>query len=76
MDTPAPDLNLKILHKTPCGWSLRQLRIPQAHAITRGSLDVVVSVIDLGYTFHPDHEGHLWVNPNPTMGRSARLGLP
>lgn len=68
MDVQTPDLNLKTLHRTPYGWPLRQLRIPQAHRITRGSPDVVVAVIDLGYRFHPDHEGHLWVNPNPAKG--------
>jgi len=24
-----------------------------------------IAVIDLGYTYHPQHEGHLWVNPDP-----------
>ncbi|MDA0747979.1 MAG: S8 family serine peptidase [bacterium] len=62
------DLHLSTLHKTPYGWPLRQLRIPQAHKITRGNKNVVVAVIDLGYTYHPHHEGHLWVNPNPTRG--------
>ena len=62
------DLHLSTIHKTPYGWPLRQLRIPQAHRVTRGSPDVIVAVIDLGYTYHPQHEGHLWVNPNPTCG--------
>jgi hypothetical protein len=62
------NLNLFTLHKTPYGWPLRLLRTPQAHKITKGSSDVVVAVIDLGYTYHPDHEGHLWVNPDPTRG--------
>ena len=61
-------LNLFTLHRTPHGWPFRQLRIPQAHKITRGRPDVVVAVIDLGYRFHPEHEGHLWVNPRPTKG--------
>lgn len=65
---PPDNLHLSTLHKTPYGWPLRLLRIPQAHKITRGSRDVVVAVIDLGYTYHPHHEGHLWVNPNPTRG--------
>jgi len=56
------------MHKMPQGWPLRQLRIPKAHEVTRGRADVVVAVIDLGYHPHPDHEGHLWVNPNPTRG--------
>ena len=61
-------LHLSTLHKTPYSWPLRQLRIPQAHQITRGSAQVVVAVIDPGYTYHPHHEGHLWMNPNPARG--------
>lgn len=61
-------LNLFTMHKTPYGWPLRQLRVPRAHRITRGSAEVVVAVVDLGYRFQPDHEGHLWVNPKPTRG--------
>jgi len=56
------------MHKTPHGWPFRQLNVPQAHRITRGSPDVVVAVIDLGYNFHPDHEGHLWADPTPKKG--------
>ena len=52
----------------PYDWAVRQLRIRQAHAVTRGSKDVVVAVIDLGYNYHPDHRGHLWVNPRPKRG--------
>jgi len=48
----------------PYDWALKQLRIPQAHRTTKGSRDTVVAVIDLGYRFHPDHRGHLWVNPD------------
>lgn len=48
----------------PYDWALKQLRIPQAHKTTKGSRDTVVAVIDLGYRFHPDHRGHLWVNPD------------
>jgi subtilisin family serine protease len=54
--------------EAPYDWALEQLRIPQAHEVTRGHKDVVVAVIDIGYTFHPDHEGHLWTNPNPNHG--------
>jgi len=54
--------------REPYDWALDQMRVAEAHAITRGSPDVVVAVIDLGYRFHPDHEGHLWVNPRPTRG--------
>lgn len=66
MTETSPQLDLDTLHESPYGWPLRQLRIPQAHRITRGSPDVVLAVIDLGYRYHPHHEGHLWVNPNPT----------
>jgi hypothetical protein len=52
----------------PYDWALAQLRVPEAHRITRGDPNVVVAVIDLGYRPHPDHEGHLWVNPRPTRG--------
>lgn len=65
---PPEDLNLFTLHKTPYGWPLRLLRVPQAHKVTKGNPDIVVAVIDLGYTYHPHHEGHLWVNPNPSKG--------
>ena len=47
----------------PYDWALRQMRVPAAHKVTRGSKDVIVAVIDLGYRFHPDHEGHLWSHP-------------
>jgi len=60
-----PSLNLRTIHRTPYGWPLRQLRVPQAHRLTEGSPEVVVAVIDLGYHPHPEHAGHLWVNPNP-----------
>ena len=49
----------------PYDWGLEQLRVPQAHEVTRGSHDVVVAVIDLGYRHHPDMDGHLWCNPKP-----------
>ncbi len=68
MSQEAPELNLFTMHKTPYGWPFQQLGIPKAHKVTRGSPDVVVAVIDLGYVQHPDHEGHLWINPKPTKG--------
>jgi len=49
-------------------WALRQLRVPQAHRIIRGSPQIIVAVIDLGYRHHPDLDGHLWKNPRPTRG--------
>lgn len=63
-----PKLCLKTIHRTPYGWPLRQLRVPQAHRTTRGAPEIVVAVIDLGYNAHPDHVGHLWVNPRPRAG--------
>lgn len=68
MSDPARRLALSTLHRTPRGWPLRQLRVPQAHRLTTGSPEVVVAVIDLGYNPHPHHEGHLWVNPRPRRG--------
>lgn len=68
MEHPGPELNLATLHRTPYGWPLRQLGIPRAHEITRGSPGVVVAVIDLGYNPHPHHEGHLWMNPRARRG--------
>lgn len=53
---------------SPYDWALAQMRVPEAHAITRGDASVIVAVSDLGYRFHPDHDGHLWVNPHPTRG--------
>ena len=48
----------------PYAWALKQLRIAQAHQITRGSGELVVAIIDLGYSHHPGLDGHLWTNPN------------
>jgi len=63
---------------TPYDWALEQLQVPAAHARHRGHPEFVVAVIDLGYRHHPDLEGHLWINPNPTRrdaeGRQDRHG--
>jgi subtilisin family serine protease len=63
---------------TPYDWALEQLQVPAAHARHRGRPEFVVAVIDLGYRHHPDLEGHLWINPNPTRrdaeGRQDRHG--
>ncbi len=52
----------------PYDWALQQLHIPQAHETTRGSSDIIVAVIDLGYRHHPRLDGHLWTNPDPERG--------
>ena len=52
----------------PYDWALQQLHVPQAHETTRGSKDIIVAVIDLGYRHHPRLDGHLWTNPNPQRG--------
>ncbi len=40
------------------------IRAPEAWAITRGSRDVIVAVIDTGIDFeHPDLAANLWTNP-------------
>jgi hypothetical protein len=49
-------------------WAVAQLRVPEAHAITRGHRDVVVAIIDLGYSAHPAHQPHLWRDPHPQHG--------
>ena len=54
--------------RAPYDWALEQLRVAEAHAVTRGSPAVIVAVIDLGYRVHPEHAGHLWVNPKPERG--------
>lgn len=61
-------MNLLTMHEKPEGWPLRNLRIPEAHTITRGSPDILAAVIDIGYSFHPQHKGHLWENPDPESG--------
>jgi subtilisin family serine protease len=52
----------------PYDWALEQLRVRTAHQVTRGSRDVVVALVDLGYRHHPALNGHLWVNPRPAQG--------
>lgn len=60
--------DLDALRRSRYSWPWRQLRIPQAHRITRGDPGIVVAVIDLGYRPHPHHQGHLWINPRPVQG--------
>ena len=52
----------------PYDWALEQLRVKKAHKITKGSKNVVIALVDIGYNHHPDMDGHLWNNPNPTKG--------
>lgn len=68
MNPSSPRLDLRTIAHGPYGWPWRQLRIPEAHRVTRGRPEVVVAVIDLGYRPHPQHRGHLWVNPAPSRG--------
>ncbi len=48
----------------PYDWALKQLNIAAAHKLTRGSRNIIVAVIDIGYSHHPDLDGHLWKNPD------------
>jgi hypothetical protein len=68
MAAQSPKLNLRTIAKTKYGWPLRLLNIPKAHTITKGSREVIVAVIDLGFRMHPQIKQHLWVNPKPTRG--------
>ena len=53
----------------PYDWALEQMRVPEAHAVTRGSQDVIVAgYLTLPTTTIRDHAGHLWVNPRPLRG--------
>jgi len=61
-------LSLKTLIASEYGWPLHQLRIPEAHKISRGSPNIIVAVIDLGFRMHPELKAHLWENPKPTKG--------
>ena len=44
----------------PGQWNLRQIRVPEAHAVTGGSPAVIVGVIDTGIDYtHPDLAGRI-----------------
>ena len=62
-DVPAPPRGVR-----PYDWALRQLRVRQAHRVTRGDGQVVIALIDIGYRHHPALDGHLWRNPRPQRG--------
>lgn len=55
----------------PYDWPLEQLYVPAVHREHRGAKNFVVAVIDLGYRHHPQMEGHLWINPQPTLKDAA-----
>ncbi len=51
------------------GWALRQLGVQRAHETTRGSKNLIVAVIDIGYRTHSDLEPHLWIDPKNKRSR-------
>lgn len=61
------------LGETVTGSPDSDIRAPEAWAITRGSRDVVVAVIDTGVDYaHPDLAANMWLNPGETGdGREA-----
>jgi subtilisin family serine protease len=49
-------------------YALGKINAPSAWAITTGSKDIVVGIIDTGMDgTHPDLKNNLWVNPNPNQ---------
>ena len=53
----------------PGQWNTRKIQAPEAHAITGGSPEVVVAVVDTGIDYtHPDLTANIWVNPGEIAG--------
>ncbi len=53
-------------------WGLTAIQAPQAWALTQGSPEVVIAVIDTGVNFrHPDLQGNIWINQAEAEGREG-----
>jgi subtilisin family serine protease len=72
-NTPATDTDTL----SPLQWDMRQIKTPQAHAITGGSRSVLVGDIDTGIDFnHPDLIANIDVaNSASCVGGVAEQGL-
>lgn len=45
-------------------WSLHRIQAPEARAISKGSRDIKVAVVDAGVDWHhPDLQAAMWINP-------------